>query len=390
VLPTFAIGLREGPEAVLLSRAAAATTLLLLAFVATGCGTLTSGGGQTLEVTLTDAGCTPTRMTATSGTVTFAVANGGTSKVSELEVMKPNGVMLGEKENIVGPLTGSFTLTLQPGRYLLRCPNGDDDNDGELIVSGKRVAATLATAQLNAAVTAYRLYVGEQVRLLAEGVNRFAAALEAGDLAQAKALFGPVRRYYERIETVAESYGPLDPKIDARAGDVAPGTEWTGFHRIEQILWVRGTTRGTEPFAEQLRADVATLKKNIGRLFFQPPQLANGAVELLDEVARSKITGEEDRYSHTDLSDFQGNLEGARKAFELLRPALVKRGERELADTIAARFATVQAGLDRYRRPTPLGFALYGELTPEDRRMFAQQVDAVAEPLSRVAALVSG
>ena len=189
---------------------------------------------------------------------------------------------------------------------------------------------------------------------------------------------------------MAESFGDLDPKLDARAGDVAKGTPWTGFHRIEQILWVKNTTAGTAPLARRLRADVATLRRTTGPLFFQPAQLANGAVELLDEVAHSKITGEEDRYPHTDLSDFQGNLAGARKAFDLLRPALFADGEGKLADTIAARFADVQTGLDRYRRRTPLGFAPYGELTPEDRRALAQKLDALAEPLSTVAAKVSG
>jgi iron uptake system component EfeO len=123
---------------------------------------------------------------------------------------------------------------------------------------------------------------------------------------------------------------------------------------------------------------------------YHPERLANGSVELLYEVAQSRITGEEDRYSHTDLSDFQGDLEGAREAFELLRPALVAEGGRVLADTIAQRFAVVQRNLDRYRRRTPLGFAHYGALASADQLAFAQEVDALAEPLSTVAASVSG
>jgi iron uptake system component EfeO len=165
---------------------------------------------------------------------------------------------------------------------------------------------------------------------------------------------------------------------------------WTGFHRIEQILWVKGTTDGTAALADKLLTDVKALERRAKTLRFQPAQLANGAVELLNEVAGSKITGEEDRYSHTDLSDFQGNLDGARVAFELLRPALVKRDEGTLARAIAARFATVQKGLDRYKRATPLGFTTYDELTPADRRAFAQQIDALAEPLATVAAKVTG
>ncbi len=372
-------------------RARAAMALLLLALLAGGCGASSPSGGQTLKVVLTDQGCSPANLKAKSGTVTFEVSNGGTSKVSELELKKQNGVILGEKENVVDGIKGSFTLVLQPGTYVLSCPGSDADNKGVLTVTGKPVAArALPTAKLNAALTGYRLYVAREIALLAKGTNELAAALDAGDLAKAKALYGPVRSHYEAIEPVAESFGDLDPKIDARKNDVAPGTPWTGFHRIEQILWEQKTTAGTKPLAKQLRADVRTLQRKDADLFFQPAQLANGAVELLDEVAHSKITGEEDRYSHTDLSDFQANLAGSRKAFELLRPALVAEGEGDLAATIDKRFAAVQAGLDRYRRPTPLGFALYGAVTPADRRTFAQQVDALAEPLSTVAAKVSG
>ena len=189
---------------------------------------------------------------------------------------------------------------------------------------------------------------------------------------------------------MAESFGNLDPEIDARENDVATPADWTGFHRIEQILWVKSTTAGTQQYAAKLLRDVSLLDRRVRLITYQPPQLANGAVELLNEVAGSKITGEEDRYSHTDLSDFQANVAGAQKAFELLRPALVARGDGALAKTIAARFAAVQTGLDRYRRKTPLGFAVYGALTPADRRTLAQQVDALAEPLSTVAAKVSG
>ena len=188
---------------------------------------------------------------------------------------------------------------------------------------------------------------------------------------------------------MAESFGSLDPEIDARINDVPDPAEWTGFHRIEQILWVQNTTAGTGVFATKLLADVTDLYHRVQTLTYQPAQIANGSVELLNEVANSKITGEEDRYSHTDLSDFQGNLQGARTAFELLVPALRRTGNGKLATIIEQRFADVERVLDTYRRPTALGFALYGALTPADRLTLAREVDALAEPLSTVAARVS-
>jgi len=349
-----------------------------------------SSKGQTLAVSLTDAGCSPAQLKAKSGPVTFTVKNGGTGKVSELELKSPKGIILGERENIVSGISGSFTLNLDPGTYTLNCPNGDSEDNGKLVVTGKAgtVAAAKPSPLLVKATAGYRTYITDESDKLLTNTKTFVAALNAGDLAKAKELFGPTRYDYEAIEPVAESFGDLDPEIDARANDVDSPADWTGFHRIEQILWVKGTTAGTHAYARKLLADVTTLNRKVRTLSFQPAQLANGAVELLNEVANSKITGEEDRYSHTDLSDFEANLSGAQKAFVLLRPALVKQGDGKLATTISERFAAVQTGLAAYKRPTPLGFALYGELTQQDREKLSKLVGQLAEPLSTVAARV--
>jgi iron uptake system component EfeO len=363
---------------------------------AAGCGGSGSSssapkGAHTVKITLSDAGCAPAKVSGDAGAFHFVVSNSGSSKVTELEVVNRKNIILGERENIVPGISGAFSLTLQPGTYTLACTNGDTTPKGVLRVTGHRVAAAGGPtgALLQTATAGYQSYViGEAANLVA-GTGEFVSALRAGNLQKAEALFGPTRLHYESIEPVAESFGPLDPEIDARVNDVANPSSWTGFHRIEQILWVHNTTRGTAVYATKLLADVTTLYHRVQTLTYQPAQLANGAVELLNEVASSKITGEEDRYSHTDLSDFEGNLTGARTAFELLVPALRNTGSRALVHTIEERFAAVEHTLDTYRRPTPLGFALYGAVTPQDRLQLAQEVDALAEPLSTVAARVS-
>ncbi len=377
------------------TRTAALAGAAALAALVAGCGGSGSdkaaSGGQTLDVKLVDAGCSPAKLSAKAGSVTIHISNGGTSKVSELELKNQSGIILGERENIVAGIDGSFSLKLGPGKYVLSCPTGDTEDNGSLVVTGTAApsGSNVPVALLTKATTGYRSYVVQQSNELLAGTKQFVAELDEGDLDEAQDLFGPVRLHYEAIEPIAESFGDLDPEIDARVNDVASPSEWTGFHRIEQILWEKKTTDGTAPYAKKLLADVTQLDRKVRTLQLQPAQLANGAVELLNEVAGSKITGEEDRYSHTDLSDFQGNLNGAEKAFQLLRPALDAAGDKELGATIATRFAAVQKGLDKYKRTTPLGFALYSALTPADRRTFAQQVDALAEPLSTVAAKVS-
>jgi iron uptake system component EfeO len=373
------------------SNAAFPAVCALAALAVAGCGSSSSDPKGGVAVTLVDSGCTPSQIKVESGPVTFDVSNGGTSKVSEMELKNPSGIILGESENVVEGVPGRFSLNLKPGHYVVNCPNGSSEDQGKLVASGHAAgqAAGASTKLLNTATASYRAYAIAQTAQLQRRTRQFVAALRSGSVARAKVLFGPTRLHYESIEPVAESFGNLDPDIDARINDVSDIKHWRGFHRIEQILWQKNTTSATAPYAAKLMADVNTLNRKVQSIQLQPAQLANGAVELMNEVANSKITGEEDRYSHTDLSDFEGNLAGSREAFDLLRPALKQTGNARLARTIDQRFAAVQTSLDRYKRHTTLGFALYSQLTPADRQKLAVEVDALDEPLSTVAAKVS-
>jgi iron uptake system component EfeO len=58
-----------------------------------------------------------------------------------------------------------------------------------------------------------------------------------------------------------------------------------------------------------------------------------------------------------------------------------------LAKEIDQRFADVDAALEPYKRGN--GWVLYGELTEQDKRKLSQSIDALAEPLSQVAAKIA-
>ncbi len=247
-------------------------------------------------------------------------------------------------------------------------------------------APTAPGTALKTAVLQYRTYVEGEIHQLLEGTRRFTAAIVRRRKSEAGQLYGPVRRHYEAIEPIADSFEGLDSAIDARIdsptvnGDMS---KWTGFHRIEYQLWHQHSLTGTVPLADQLLSNVERLSREVPSLPLEATQLINGAVELLNEITNVKITGEEDRYSHTDLSDFQGNLEGARKAFQDVRPALGSSGSSTYAE-IEQKLASVQKVLETYRRSTPLGFALYGSLTAADKKLIAKQVGEAAQSLTGV------
>ncbi|HEY1357321.1 MAG TPA: iron uptake system protein EfeO [Thermoleophilaceae bacterium] len=359
--------------------AAVTASLLLIAVLVAGCGSDSSSGGRKVEVALTDAGCDPAKLNLPAGATDFHVTNKGTAKVTEFEVLK-DGRVLGEKENLADGLDGTFSLTLKKGDYDLSCPGGDSASRGTLVVRGG--SQTKLTPAQNAAVATYRRYLERQSADLLTATRRFAAAVRDGNAARAKDLFATAREPYENIEPVAETFGDLDPAIDARINDVDGGfSKWTGFHRLEWSLWKKRNLGHAETeTAGRLLDDVEQLESKVKTVDLEPAQIANGANELLGEVSKSKITGEEDRYSHTDLWDFQANLDGSRVAFEAVRP-LLDKSDPDLAKTIAGRFTDAQKDLDRYRRGD--GWVIYTDLDSADTRRLSQSIDALAEPLSK-------
>ena len=154
--------------------------------------------------------------------------------------------------------------------------------------------------------------------------------------------------------------------------------QFTGFHHLEKALFGDNTTKGMEKYADQLNTDVLELQKAHQRAGF-PAVSGGGAAGLIEEVAASKISGEEDRYSHTDLWDFQANVDGAQKIVNLLRPQLQKENG-ELLAKVDANFKKVDTILAKYR--TKDGFETYDKLTDADRNALKGPITALAEDLS--------
>ena len=368
-----------------------AVAVVLLA----GCGSsqVTGGsarvtGAPSVSVVITDAGCPPNPSTVNAGPVNFQLKNSGANAVTEAEVIQDDHI-LGEKENLTPGLSGSFSLRLKEGSYAVYCPNARTERSTlRVSKTASPAPSNTAPAQVADAVKNYRAYLESKSAALVPATEDFAAAVKAGDIAKAKKLFPVARGYYEAIEPVAESFGDLDHEIDARAGDVPAAATWTGFHRLEKALWQDGTTKAMAAYADKLVADVKRLNPLVKTVTLQGAQIANGAVDLLGEVANSKITGEEDRYSHTDLYDFEANVAGVKAVIDALTPAMTKV-DPSLQSRIEQQFAAVQSSLEEFRSGT--GFITYTEITVPDakRRELTTKVNVLAETISKVAPAIA-
>lgn len=397
-LPARALPVR----ALLCTSTCAVLSLPLLAACTENAPAEKPGAGGTpnprvMTVQATDTECKLSATSAPSGTLTFAVTNGGTT-VNEFYLYGEDGKqIIGEVENIGPGISRELVLKVTPGSYITACKPG---------MSGEGIRAPFSVSDsgeeqgpvgyhaelVEQANAKYREYVEHQTNQLVDLTAKFVAAYKAGNNDKARALYPVARTHWERIETVAESFGDLDPKLDLREADLEPGQKWTGWHRLEKDLWPARAKNYQQlskakrtSYADNLMKNTKVLQGRVADLEFGADEIANGSRGLLDEVATGKITGEEEYWSRTDLWDFQANLDGAVVGFEGLRPLLQQRNP-DLDSLIAAKFAAVQALLDAQRVGD--GFKTYDKLTKAEVRELSNAVNALSEPLSKLAAAV--
>jgi len=248
-------------------------------------------------------------------------------------------------------------------------------------------SATSADPLVNEGAATYTQYVRQQVDQLVTATKTFTDAVRAGSVPAAKDAFAPSRQAWERIEPIAGLVEDIDSAVDARVDDFANEDDpaWTGWHKLEYLLWVKGDisqASGAPKLADRLDADIAKLKATMDTTSVSPAAIPAGAADLIEEVSEGKITGEEDRYSGTDLWDFAANVDGSKQAFQAMEPAL-KAKDPGRAATIEAGFADIDAQLRAYAEGN--GYKPYSALTEADKTKMATTLAGLSENLAEVA-----
>ena len=323
----------------------------------------------------------------------FNVANKDASAVSEAELRTSDlSKILGEQENLTPGLSGGFSLEIQPGKYVINCP-GASQQHWTLTVKGKSTLASWqSNPQLTAAVRGYTSYIDQQTADLVSHTQTFCKAIDAGNITQAEILYPQARIYYERIEPVAEIWGSLDTDIDGRwENPVTVASQFTGFHKIEQLLWADDTLKGTPALCAGLVKNEQQLLTLVKGAQYSPLTMASGSTDLIDEAATSKITGEEERYSNTDLPVLQANVDGAMEVVTLLTPYLDTK-DPSLVTTINNQnkaVAKVMAAFKANPGYDDTGYIEYSTVLDTQRKQLSGVINALAEDLSKLSLQVS-
>ena len=382
----------------------AASGVLASAALMTGCtannqaasNTSSDAADGAITVTITDTTCDVSSATAKSGTVTFNVTNNGTA-VNEFEILAEDQLQIvSERENLTPGTTTEVTVILEPGTYYTASKTNMvgalvgaaqftvEDSGEEIKVSDDEQAL------IDEATTNYIAYIKDQAGQLVEATNNFVDLYTSGKTDEAKAAYPVARSYYERIEPTAEAFGDIDPALDLREADCADegvsADEWTGWHAIEKDLFADGNYSADKrkKLADQLVKDTQALYDMVYADDFSVnlSDISNGAISLMEEVATSKISGEEEIFSGTDLYDFQANVEGAKVAYGNVK-ALLKLKDASMQETIDAAFADVESELAQYGS-IDAGYKNYNELTEAQVKTLSDKVDVLRGALDKL------
>jgi iron uptake system EfeUOB component EfeO/EfeM len=333
-------------------------------------------------VTIHPHSCEPNALTVAAGRNSFRIVN-RSERAVEWEIL--DGVLVvEERENIAPGLSQVINANLQPGDYAITCGLLSNPR-GTLHVTPTAESEAKAKARPSMVafvgpLSEYRVYLATQGSALIRAVQALNQALAAGDLAQARSLYLPARAAYQRIAPAAQRLAELDNAINARADyyekrEQDPG--FGGFHRIEYALFQQNSTEGLGPVAEKLAADVTNLRQQLLAQSLAPEQLVGIVARNMRSLAQIRTNGEEERYSHSDLSGFASNLEGTRKVIDLLRPLLAKS-----AAELPAKLDSATASFEQ--QLTTLNGVAYDQVGAAQRQRIADKAKALADLLDTI------
>lgn len=340
-----------------------------------------------IAVTIHGHACEPNALTIPAGRASFRIIN-RSDRAVEWEIL--DGVLVvEERENIAPGLSQVINANLLPGDYTITCGLLSNPR-GTLHVTPTAESDAQAKAKPSMVafigpLSEFRVYLSSQGSALVKAATALQQAIDAGDLAQAQALYVPAREAYQRLAPAAQRLAELDNAINARADYFEKREQdpaFSGFHRLEYSLFKQRNLDGLAPIAQRLVADVTRLKQQLLAQSLPPEQLVSIVVRNLNSLADARaISGEEERYSHVDLNGFAANLEAAHKVVELMRPLLSKSAA-DVLPTVDSALAAFDAELQRFKVDN--GYATYDSVTADQRKQIADKAKALAVALDGI------
>ncbi|UKS28985.1 EfeM/EfeO family lipoprotein [Paenibacillus sp. HWE-109] len=246
-----------------------------------------------------------------------------------------------------------------------------------------------ASKELQEAAKEYNKYVQDQGKQLVTLLEQLDAAVKSGDLKKAQEAYGQSRMPYERIEPIIETFSELDGVMDARVDDFKNEKDpaFTGYHRIEYLLFVKKNVKDAETYSARLLEDGKKMQQAIASTTIEPADFIAGVGELMEEAQSSKITGEEERWSGATVPVIRANVEGAKAIYDLVKGELKKK-DAALDEKISKSLNTV---IETMNTLSPVGTTWndFSKIEQSKQVDLKNKLEALAEPLVKMPGTLS-
>lgn len=197
--------------------------------------------------------CDPMDFSLSAGRATFEIHNASDRPI-EWEIL--DGVMVvEERENIAPGFHSLLTARLKPGTYEITCGLLSNPRGKLTVVPSESSEAERAAPPVTAFIgplSEFKVYLAIQSAALVKDTGRLSAAIDAGNIEEARAAWLAARLPYRRMEAVMGRIADLENAIDPLSDYLEKREEdpaFTGFHRIEYGLWDKHSVAGLAPMA---------------------------------------------------------------------------------------------------------------------------------------------
>lgn len=195
------------------------------------------------------------------------------------------------------------------------------------------------------AIKAYLDFTQTELAEMVKQLTQLKNSLKKGDLAAAQQAYIEAHLHYEAIRPIVILFGNTDRTINARADyflEAEKDYRFTGFHLVEYQLFNRKDIQAALIAADELLMKARDLQKRVATETIEIPKLVQSSADFIEMILETKLAGEENIYSHSDLADIAANLRGSQQVVKVLTPFIPPKTLQQIQDNQQKTNAIIQ------------------------------------------------
>jgi Imelysin len=319
-------------------RAAAVSAVTAGLLAGCGGGPAVSAGSASNVITVSNTVCGSGWHDPRPGLQTLQIHNVSVEAVEVSLINAGTSAVYARVEGIGPKTTRAMPVVLGSGSFAFQC---DGNNYSQRIGQTYRIAGhrpdgvsvlPVTLTQMFPVTMQARSYVSQGLTTVVRQVTALAAAIRAGDLAQAKARWLPAHLSWTRLGSAYGMFADYDDEINGIPNGLPGGVHdpgFTGFYRLEYGLWHGQSAAQLAYPARRLVQDATALRTGWPGLAMTPAltlsDLALRTHEILENATRFQLSGQDNFGSGTTMATMAAAIDATTAQLKMLHPLLLGR-----------------------------------------------------------------